>query len=272
MLGPLGVFNDGGQVPLGGRRQRSVLAGLVVNAGATLSAERLISLVWGENPPATARKSLQVYVSRLRRALGASIITHAPAGYSLDVEATQIDVFRFEDLAEKARQRLSTDPQTAFDLLEDALALWRGSPLSDIDPDGDLIPYIEHLTEGRMAAIEDRNQAGLDLGRHAELIGELRLLVDGHPLRERLWAQLMVALYRSGRQAEALRAFQRCRQILAEELGIEPSLPLKELEERILQQDPGLQLETAIPPVEPDDELPPIRIPYKGRLHGERRV
>ena len=240
------------------------MAGLAVNAEQTVSAERLIEFVWGEDPPPTARKSLQVYISRIRRVLGETAVTHSPGGYLLRIDAGQIDARRFEELAEEGRRLMSTDPQGAFDLLDQALALWRGSPLSDIDAEGDLIPYIERLGEDRQAAIEDRIEAALALGRHVELVGELRTLVGAHPLRERLWGQLMLALYRSGRQAEALRAFQRCRQVLAEELGIEPSVPLQQLEERILQQDPGLDPTTPPPAEEGGEAFEPLRNPYKG--------
>lgn len=264
VLGPLGVFDEGRQVALGGRRQRSVLAGLVVYADETVSTERLIQFVWGEDPPPTARKSLQVYVSRLRRVLGGSAVTYSPGGYLLRLDEATIDAHRFEDLAHQARLLLDKDPQTAIVLFDAALALWRGSPLSDIDAEGDLIPYVERLREARIAAVEDRADAALALGQHGELVGELYNLVETYPLRERLWSQLMMALYRSGRQAEALRAFQRCRQILAEELGIEPSIPLQRLEERILHQDPGLDLETRAPVPERAGAIGPLRNPYKG--------
>jgi DNA-binding SARP family transcriptional activator/energy-coupling factor transporter ATP-binding protein EcfA2 len=240
------------------------MAGLVINAGEAVSTERLIEFVWGDDPPPTARKSLQVYVSRLRRVLGETAVTYSPGGYLLRVDDGRIDARRFERLAEEGRRLMSTDPQASFDLLDQALSLWRGSPLSDIDAEGDLIPYIERLDEARQAALEDRIESALALGRHAELVGELRTLVEAHPLRERLWGQLMVALYRSGRQAEALRAFQRCRQILAEELGIEPSLPLQQLEERILQQDPALELETPAPAQDREESFGLLRNPYKG--------
>ena len=240
------------------------MAGLVINAEEAVSTGRLIEFVWGDDPPPTARKSLQVYVSRLRRVLGETAVTYSPGGYLLRIDEGHIDARRFEQLAEEGRRLMSTDPQGAFDLLDQALSLWRGSPLSDIDAEGDLIPYIERLDEARQAAIEDRIESALALGRHGELVGELRTLVEAHPLRERLWGQLMVALYRSGRQAEALRAFQRCRQILAEELGIEPSLPLQQLEESVLQQDPALDLDTPTPARGRGESFGPLRNPYKG--------
>jgi DNA-binding SARP family transcriptional activator/ABC-type glycerol-3-phosphate transport system substrate-binding protein/energy-coupling factor transporter ATP-binding protein EcfA2 len=240
------------------------MAGLVINAEEAVSTERLIEFVWGDDPPPTARKSLHVYVSRLRRVLGETAVTYSSGGYLLRVDEGNIDARRFEQLAEEGRRRMSTDPQAAFDLLDQALSLWRGSPLSDIAAEGDLIPYIERLEEARQAATEDRIESALALGRHGELVGELRTLVEAHPLRERLWGQLMVALYRSGRQAEALRAFQRCRQILAEELGIEPSLPLQQLEERVLQQDPALDLDTPTPARDRGESFGPLRNPYKG--------
>lgn len=262
ILGPIGVFTAGRQVALGGRRQRAVLAGLLVHADEPVSTDWLIDFVWGENPPPTARKSLQTYISRLRRIVGETVIEGSSDGYLLRLDGIELDADRFEQIAERGRRLLATDPESVFDELGSALALWRGSPLSDIDAGIDLLPYVERLQEARLAALEDRMEAGLVLGRHGELVGELKSLVEAHPLRERLWGQLMLALYRSGRQGEALRAFQRCRQILGNELGIDPSAALQRLEERILLQDPGLDLKSSAP-IAPRDSMP-IRNPYKG--------
>jgi DNA-binding SARP family transcriptional activator/ABC-type glycerol-3-phosphate transport system substrate-binding protein len=262
VLGPIGVFENGRQVALGGRRQRSVLAGLVAHAGEGVTTDRLIELVWGEAPPPTARKSLQTYVSRLRHILGEAVIVSRPDGYALRVERGQLDADRFEDLVEQGRTELASDPEGAWGLLGAALALWRGSPLADVDADGQLVGYVERLREARLGALEIRMMAGLALGRHDELTGELRALVEAHPMRERLWQQLMLALYRSGRQAEALGAYQRCRQLLSEELGIEPSPELQRLEQQILRQDPALEPQQPIPVTAASSV--PDRNPYKG--------
>jgi DNA-binding SARP family transcriptional activator len=219
VLGPLGATDAGRQVALGGGRQRSVLAGLVIHAGEAVSTPQLIDLVWGEDPPPTARKSLQTYVSRLRRILGSGLITGAGNGYRLQATAEQLDVLRFQQLADQGRRWVETDPVAAWDTLSEALGLWRGAPLSDLEANGELLVYVERLQEARLAAIEDRIEAGLNLGQHVQLIGELRALVEAHPHRERLDAPLIVALYRSGRQAEALEVHRRSRQRLADELG-----------------------------------------------------
>lgn len=262
ILGPIGVFTADRQVALGGRRQRAVLAGLLVHVNQPVSTDRLIDFVWGDDPPPTARKSLQTYVSRLRRLLGATVIEGYADGYLLRLDGIQLDADQFEKLAEQGRSHLATDPQSAFEELGSALAQWRGSPLSDIHAGVDLVPYLERLSEARLAALEDRLEAGLALGRHGELVGELKALVEAHPLRERLWEQLMLALYRSGREGEALRAFQRCRKILGQELGIEPSPALQRVEERVLLRDPELDLDLPLRAI-PGDSMP-SRNPYKG--------
>jgi DNA-binding SARP family transcriptional activator/ABC-type glycerol-3-phosphate transport system substrate-binding protein len=262
VLGPLGATDAGRQIALGGRRQRSVLAGLVVHAGETVPIQRLIEAVWGEDAPPSARKSLQTYVSRLRRSLGDGLIASVGAGYVLRVGAEHLDALRFEQLAAQGRRLLGTDPAAALDALTEGLGLWRGAPLSDIDPIGDVLPYVERLQEERLVAVEDRIEAALTLGQHRQLVGELRTLVEANPLRERLCQQLMLALYRSGRQPEALEVFHLWRRTLADELGLEPSATLRELETRILRQDPTLDLlPTGDGPV---SRPPPTRNPYKG--------
>ncbi|WP_052665622.1 extracellular solute-binding protein [Nitriliruptor alkaliphilus] len=264
VLGPLGVVDAGRPVALGGRRQRSVLAGLVIHAGEAVSTDALIDLVWGDDPPATARKSLQTYVSRLRRILGDQRIEATLGGYLLRVAPEQLDARRFEVLADTGRQLAVSDPVAAWDRLTEALTLWRGAPLSDIGvDDSEVAAYAWRLGEARLAAIEDRFEVGLVLGRATHLIADLRAHVDAHPLRERAWGQLMLALYRSDRQAEALDAFQRCRQLLADELGIEPSEQLRRLHEQMLRHDPALAAAPTTGPVRSED-LGPVRNPYKG--------
>jgi DNA-binding SARP family transcriptional activator len=268
VLGPLGASESGRQIALGGRRQRSVLAGLVAHAGETVSTSRLIDIVWGENPPPTARKSLQTYVSRLRRSLGDGLIVGVADGYALRAGVEQLDVLRFERLVEEGRRVLAEDPARAWQVLTEALGLWRGTLLSDVEVGGDLLPFVERLQETRVAAVEERIDAGLALGYHGQLIGELRAQVEAHPLRERLRGQLVLALYRSGRHAEALACLREWGRTLADELGLEPSSSLRQLEVRILRQDPVLDLTPS--PDTPEPAAGPNRNPYKGlRAFGE---
>ena len=266
VLGPLEVTDQGFVVPLGGRRQRTVLAVLLLNANGVVSGDRLIDEVWGDYPPSTARKSLQAYVSRLRGLLGDGVLEPSPPGYVLRVDSRHFDAERFAELAHRGRESMETDPALAAASLREALGMWRGGPFADLADEPSLRSAITRLEDQRLAAVEDRIEADLRLGRHGHLVGELESLIDRHPLRERLRGQLMLALYRSGRQAEALRAYQETRQNLAEELGIEPSPELQRLEERILSQDPGLGLigETAVEVAEA------VPNPYKGlRAFGE---
>jgi DNA-binding SARP family transcriptional activator/ABC-type glycerol-3-phosphate transport system substrate-binding protein len=266
VLGPLVVSSDDHLIAIGGRRQRSVLTGLVVAAGETISTERLMAIVWGADPPPTARKSLQTYVSRLRRLLGDDVISTTSSGYRLRMDMVDIDADRFDALVEQGRDRLETDPDATWALVGDALDLWRGVPLSDVEANDEVDVYVQRLGEARLRAIELRMSAGLALGRHAELVAELQGLVDAHPMRERLWEQLILALYGAGRQAEALAAYQRCAQQLAAELGIDPSPPLRRLHARVLVQDAGLDAPGGPPPA-PE---PVVRNPYKGlRAFGE---
>jgi DNA-binding SARP family transcriptional activator/ABC-type glycerol-3-phosphate transport system substrate-binding protein len=268
VLGPLGASEAGRQIALGGRRQRSVLAGLVVHAGETVSTSRLIDIVWGENPPPTARKSLQSYISRLRRSLGDGLIVGVADGYALRAGVEQLDVLRFERLVEEGRRVLAEDPARAWQVLTEALGLWRGTLLSDVEVGRDLLPFVERLQETRVAAVEERIDAGLALGYHGQLIGELRALVEAHPLRERLRGQLVLALYRSGRHAEALECLREWGRTLADELGLEPSSSLRQLEVRILRQDPALDHTPSTDA--PEAAAGPERNPYKGlRAFGE---
>jgi DNA-binding SARP family transcriptional activator/ABC-type glycerol-3-phosphate transport system substrate-binding protein len=270
VLGPLGVFESGRQLPLGGRRQRSVLAGLVVHVGETVSTETLIDLVWGETPPPSARKSLQTYVSRLRHVLGDGAIGGTPEGYVLRAGPDGLDALRFEALAARGRELLDTDAAAAWEVLSSALALWRGTPFADVEMDGDLLAVTQRLQELRLATLEARIDAGLAIGQHALLIGELRSLTESHPLRERLWEQLVLALARSGRRGEALETYERCRRALARELGLDPSARLQGLQARLLRPGPEVE-HTGVTPAsgtataDPrQDEPGPLRNPYKG--------
>jgi YVTN family beta-propeller protein len=222
---------------LGGSKQRGVLAMLVLRAGNVVSTDALIDGLWDERPPATAAKSLQVYVSRLRKSLGEDAIVTRSPGYLLAAVPEQVDLGRFERLVEEARRE---DPTDAAAKLKAALALWRGSALADVAEEPFAQAEIARLEEQRLAALEDRIDADLALGRHASVVAELEGLVHTHPYRERLRGQLMLALYRSGRQADALGAYRDARSALAEQLGLEPGHDLKGLERRILTQDPSL--------------------------------
>jgi DNA-binding SARP family transcriptional activator len=242
ILGPLEVRSDDRSLQLGGAKPRAVLAILLTRANEVVSRDRLIDELWGENPPATAVNVLQGYVSDLRKALGSGgLVTRAP-GYMVAVEPGELDLHRFERLVEEARGTLAAgDAGRAADTLREALALWRGPPLADFAYEPFAQAEITRLEELRLVALERRIEADLVLGRHAELVGELEALIPKHPLRERLRAQLMIALYRSGRQAEALEAYQEARRALVDELGIDPSQSLQELEKAILRQDHALE-------------------------------
>ena len=248
ILGPLEVLDDdGAPVDVGGSRPRTLLIDLALAQGHPVPADQLLEDVWsGERIP--ARNNLQVHVSRLRRALGEDRIATRGGGYALDLPRDALDAARFDRLSAEGRAALHAgDAEAAATVLRDALALWRGAALVDFADDAFARPVITRLEESRLTAIEDRVDADLLLGRHAELIGELEALVQEHPLRERLWAQLMTALYRAGRQADALRAYQRARTVLAEQLGIDPGPALRQVEEAVLAQDSPL----ASPPLPP---------------------
>jgi DNA-binding SARP family transcriptional activator len=244
LLGPLEVLEHDRLLALGGGRQRSLLAVLLLHANEVVSNDRLIDALWGQSPPPTAAKTVQVYVSRLRKELGEGrLVTRAP-GYLLTVESSELDLRRFEQLLGEAR---GAEPADAADLLRRALALWRGPALADLAYEAFVQNEIARLEELRWAALEQRIEADLACGRHAELVGELEGLIAEHPLRERLRYQLMLALYRSSRQAEALDAYRTARRELAEELGLEPGEELKRLEQAILQHDPALDLAGGAP-------------------------
>jgi DNA-binding SARP family transcriptional activator len=245
ILGPLEVVDAGSPLPLGGPKQRSLLALLLLHANEVVSTDDLIDRLWGERPPATAAKVLQVQVWRLRKVLGdRALVTRSP-GYVLRVDSDDFDLARFERLVGAARGR---EPAIVAGELRDALALWRGPPLADLAYEAGVAAEIARLDELRVVAIEERIEADLALSRHAELVSELETLVAAHPLREGLRGQLMLALYRSGRQAEALEVYRRGRALLVEELGLEPSPPLQELERAILAQDPELDAPRAATP------------------------
>ena len=250
ILGPLEVLNDGTPVLLSGQKQRALLAVFLLRANDVVPAERLIELLWGESPPRTAPTSLQNLVSQLRKALGSGLLleTRAP-GYRLRLEPDQLDLSRFEGLVRRARE---AEPPERARLLGEALALWRGSPLVDFAYELWAQNDIRRLEELHLGVLEERIAVELELDRHAELISELETLVAEHPDRERLRGQLMLALYRSGRQAEALQAYQSARRTLVDELGIEPGPDLQRLNASILRQESSLE---RVRSAEPEDSL-----------------
>jgi DNA-binding SARP family transcriptional activator len=250
ILGPLEVSDEGRVLPLGGSKQRALLALLLLHANQVVSSDRLIDELWGEEPPESGTAALQVRISKLRKALGAggeAIMTRTP-GYVINVGSDRLDLQRFERLVSEAERDLQGgDSAQASSKLADALSLWRGAPLADLAYESFAQPAIARLEELRLVAQELRSEAELALGRHNEVVGELDALVAAHPLREGLRRQLMLALYRSGRQAEALEAYQAARRTLVEHLGIEPGPRLQELERSILRQDRSL--DPVAPPV-----------------------
>jgi DNA-binding SARP family transcriptional activator len=238
ILGPLEVRDGDRLVPLGGARQRAVLALLLTHANEVVSRDWLIDELWGERPPESAVNVLQTYVSHLRKALSAELLVTRTPGYMLQVERDELDLYRFEDLATEAD---GAEPAVAATKLRAALELWRGAALADFAYDPFAQATITRLEELRLTALERRIEADLALGRHGELVGELEALTREHPLRERFRRHLMLALYRSGRQAEALATYQDARRVLVDQLGIDPSPALQELERAILRQEPALE-------------------------------
>jgi DNA-binding SARP family transcriptional activator len=252
ILGPLEVVGEHGPVRLGGPKQRATLAILLLNANRVVSVDRLADDLYSGAAPATAVTQVQRQISELRKALGQeSIIETRPPGYVIRLEHGQFDLHRFERLADDAR---GEEPRLAAELLRQALDLWRGVPLADLAYESFAQPAIERLQEIRLAALQQRIDAELALGRQATVIAELEQLVDENPLHERFQAQLMLALYRSGRQADALEVYRRTRERLVGEFGLEPTVALRELERTILAQDRSLDLDV------PGDDAGPDRV------------
>ncbi len=254
ILGPLEVWEDGVELPLGGPRTRALLALLLLHANEVVSADRLIDELWGEDSSETASTALRVNVSRLRKALAADVLVTRAPGYAIRVEPDELDLARFERLVDEARELLSGGELTgASERLRQALGLWRGPALADLAYASFTQGAIARLEEIRLAALELRIETDLALGRARELVAELRACVAEHPLRERLVAFLMTALYQTDRQGEALAVFRQARRTLVDELGIEPGASLQGLERAILQQDPAL-LAAALPAISGDGE------------------
>jgi DNA-binding SARP family transcriptional activator len=241
ILGPLELSGDRGVIEVPGAKRRALLALLLLNANQVVSSDRLLDELWGDEPPGSGVTAIQVSVSKLRKALGSAahvLETRAP-GYLLRAGPDDLDLHRFERLVEEASR---AEPEQAAATLREALSLWRGPALAEFTYDSFAQAAIGRLDELRLAALEKRVEAELELGRHADLVAELEAVVVEHPLRERFRGQLMLALYRSGRQAEALAVYQSTRRALVDGLGIEPSHALQELEQGILRQDASLDL------------------------------
>lgn len=263
LLGPLEICSRGKSVPLGGQKQRALLALLLLHANEVVSRDRLIDGVWGESPPSTIASVLNVYLSKLRKLLAtcgseAALLTH-PHGYMLRIDPEQLDLNRFERLVDEGREALGAGKfEEAAARVGEALTLWRGPPLSDLADAPFATSTIGRLGELRFCALENRIEAGLALGRHSDLVPELEALVAEHPLRERCRAQLMIALYRTGRQTEALQSYREARRLLAEDVGIDPGPELQRLEKAILIQDPSLE--------------PPVAGSLGSRASAQRRL
>ena len=237
ILGPLEIRDGDDAVTLAGRNQRALLALLLVHANEVVTTDRIVDCLWGEHPPRTATTSLQNAVSQLRKLLGPGLLETRPSGYVLELDAAQLDLGLFEELLVRAR---SAEPAERALLLREALEHWRGPPFADLQYESFLQQEIGRLEGLRLAALEERIEADLELGADAELVAEVEALVGRHPLRERLRAHLMLALYRTGRQADALEVYHDGRRILVEELGIEPGPELQALYGSILRQERSL--------------------------------
>jgi DNA-binding SARP family transcriptional activator len=246
ILGPLEVWYEGRPIPVPGAKQRALLAMLLLHAGEVVSADRMLDAVWGEDPPDAGSTALRVRLSQLRKTLagaGSSLVTRPP-GYVMQLRDDELDLRRCERLVAAGDRALQEGRAAeAVDALRDALALWRGPPLADLAYESFAQAPIVRLEELRLAALELRVEAELSLGHHGPLVGELQELVRLHPMRERLCCQLMIALYRDGRQSDALDAYRTARRRLVDEVGIEPGPQLQQLERQILAQDPRLDLE-----------------------------
>ena len=248
LLGELEVVKDDGRdVVVNGAKQRALLAILALRVGRPVPTDQLVEALWGEDPPAAVRNGLQGLVSKLRRALGApDLVAMRGGGYALELPPDAVDVARYERLVAEGRGAAADDPARAAQILAEADALWRGDALAEFTYEAFASASITRLSELRLAVIEERLEAELQLGRHLAAIAELEPLVAAHPLRERTRGLLMIALYRAGRQADALRSYQEGRLVLAEELGLDPGPELRQLEAAVLAQEP--ELDAPVPP------------------------
>ncbi len=264
ILGPLEVLDDGAPVQLGGRNQRAALTLLLLRANEPVSTERLVDQLWGEHPPRTATTSLQNTVVQLRKLLGPGLLHTRPAGYVLELDSEQLDLGCFQRLCREAR---NAEPPERSRLLREALALWRGPALADSELEDFAQDEIHRLEELRLGALEDRISADLEVEADAELVAELEALVRRNPLRERLRAQLMLALYRSGRQADALNAYHDTRRTLLDEQGIDPGPELQALYGSILRQERSL---VRVAPPALEDHYDEVLRAFSGRAARAR--
>ncbi|MCZ6505251.1 MAG: AfsR/SARP family transcriptional regulator, partial [Actinobacteria bacterium] len=240
-LGPVTVTDGADSLNIGGPKQRTVLAMLIAHAGRPVSNDLIAEAVYGEDLPDRGRRRVQTYVSTLRSIIG-DVVVKDGRGWSLRVDRDQIDALRFEDLYESVRDADNLDPESIANVLRDALSLWRGHPYDDIEAHGLLEAEVTRLAELRVAVQAARIDADLAAGRDADLIGEIEALLFAYPYQERFRAQHMTALYRAGRQKEALRSYGQMQSLLVEELGVNPNQELQSLEQRILEQDSSLDV------------------------------
>jgi DNA-binding SARP family transcriptional activator len=254
ILGPLEVWDGARELPIRGRKQRIVFVLLLLHANEPVLRDTLAEALWGDARPKDAAHALDVQISRLRKTLGADRLRTHAGGYSLHVEPDELDLNRFERLREDGSH---APPERAAAVLREALALWRGPPFADLSYESFAQNERARLEELRLLAIEDRIGADLALGRHTTLVPELEELVSRHPFRERLSEDLMLALYRSGRQTDALRVYDATRRLLADELGLEPGEALKQLHRRILRHEPALEPLPPSPSRDESEVIPP---------------
>lgn len=268
VLGPLAVSLGGTPVKLGGPKERLTLAVLLVAGGRVVSTEQLVDALWDEDPPDRAGSTLQVHVSNLRRRLAGGlpgIVTQAP-GYLLPTSAADLDLLRFDDLVRLARSEGSTAPDQSLAHAEEALGLWRGSPLADLEGSAYLDNVRTGLVDRRLGVEEDRIRALLALGRLEEALTRTSDVLGDSPMRETLWELRILAMYRAGRQADALSAYHRCREILLDELGVEPTPRLRALEQAVLRQDPKLEPSAPVAAVRTDVTVTVVKARTNGRL------
>jgi DNA-binding SARP family transcriptional activator/class 3 adenylate cyclase len=255
VLGPLEVLDGDRRVAIGGPKERLVLALLLARVNSPVSVEALIDAVWGDGPPRTAERTVHAYVARVRRTLEprrprgepSTVLATVGRGYQLRLDATQVDATRFGELARRGSDQLAGGDAAASSTLRQALGLWRGEAFGEFRDIEACVAEGRRLEELRLGFVEDRVDADLAAGQSTELVGEIEALLRDEPFRERLWGQLMLALYRSGRQRDALEAYQRARRLLADELGIEPGPDLRRLEAAVLAQDPSLDVLRPVP-------------------------
>ncbi|HEX4701675.1 MAG TPA: BTAD domain-containing putative transcriptional regulator, partial [Pseudonocardiaceae bacterium] len=275
VLGPLAVRRDDEPVPVNSARQRALLGALLVDANRVVTTQDLAYRVWGDGTPPGARETLQSYVMRLRRTLGqgseGSPVVTRPDGYLIEVADGALDLDRFETLVRQAKAA-EDDPAARAKLLRDALAEWRGDALSDVPSDALHREVVPALREQRLAAVELRIDADLHLGQHQDVIAELTDLTARYPLLERFWAHRMLALYRSGRAAEALGCYESARKILADELGVDPGPELRELHAALLANDPALSTPDTTRKPKGRDDLPGDIPDFAGRADAVRRL